>query len=72
MQNNKLTGSIPESLFLNMTSVEDLRCHGNSLTGSISSAIEKLHDLTLFSAHDNSISGTIPGAIGCIKYLSEC
>ena len=54
-----------------MTSVEDLRCHGNNLTGSISSDINNLQDLTFFSAHDNSISGTVPGAIGSLFHLSE-
>jgi hypothetical protein len=55
-----------------MTFLEDFRCHGNNLSGSIDSAIANLQDLTMFSVHENSITGTLPEEIGKLVNLSEC
>ena len=71
MQNNRLTGSIPNPIFLNMTLLEDLRLHSNLLSGSIHSAISNLQNLAMLSAHKNLISGSLPEEIGNLVNLSE-
>jgi hypothetical protein len=70
LNENLLTGSIPESWWTTMTSLEDLRIDLNMLTGTLSTAIGLLPNMTVLSVYDNLMTGTLPSELGQLSSLN--
>ncbi len=65
LQNNALTGKLPEELW-GMESLTKLELEFNSFTGSISAAIGNITGLQTMSLQGNDLTGTVPEEI-CAK-----
>ncbi|KAH7657409.1 Non-specific serine/threonine protein kinase protein, partial [Dioscorea alata] len=70
MENNQITGSIPEEMgrYINLTV---LLMHDNLLTGSIPASIGRLQSLHRLSLSENRFSGEIPSSLGNLTQLNE-
>ena len=72
LANNKLTGTIPETIG-NLTNMTDLLLFDNKLSGTLPSTMEKLVKLIEIDLNNNDFSGSLPDWIGTntsIQYLS--
>ncbi|KAL2931796.1 Receptor-like protein 19 [Bienertia sinuspersici] len=65
---NRLSGTIPSSLFQSMKSLKNLYLQQNKFTGLIPSSIGKLVSLESLELNNNSFSGEIPSSI--VKLVS--
>ncbi|KAL6590785.1 hypothetical protein U3516DRAFT_770032 [Neocallimastix sp. 'constans'] len=59
LQDNNLSGSIPESIG-NLTELKELKLHKNNITGPIPNSIGKLTILEILYLNDNNLSGELP------------
>ncbi len=69
LSENSLYGSIPQSLYHNMTNMQYLHLGGNLLTGTLSANISKwkyVHSIILMN---NRLHGTIPFEVGELSQL---
>jgi Leucine-rich repeat (LRR) protein len=70
LDNNQLTGSIPESL-ANLVNLKFLRLAGNQLSGNIPAILGNLSSLQILDLTGNELSGNIPDALGNLINLQE-
>ena len=70
LSENMLTGSFPESWWTTMTGLSDLRIDLNMLTGTLSTAIGLLPNMTVLSVYDNLMTGTLPSELGQLNWMS--
>ena len=70
LNENLLTGSFPESWWTTMTGLGDVRIDFNMLTGTLSTAIGLLSNMTVFSVFDNRMTGTLPLELGQLVSLN--
>ncbi|XP_031118262.1 probable LRR receptor-like serine/threonine-protein kinase At3g47570 isoform X2 [Ipomoea triloba] len=68
---NLLEGVIPDSIGNLSRVLQKLYMGGNRFVGTIPPSLGQLSGLTLFDAHQNSISGQIPPEIGELENLQE-
>mmetsp|Transcript_32012 Transcript_32012/g.73647 ORF Transcript_32012/g.73647 Transcript_32012/m.73647 type:complete len:123 (-) Transcript_32012:129-497(-) len=68
MDNNGLTGTIPESIF-SIKGLKSIDLDTNSLTGTLSRKFGDLVDLQYLALWRNQFSGTIPARMGLLKNL---
>lgn len=66
---NRLTGDIPEDLWLNMTSLRYLSLATNNLSGTVPAALGKLDNLEELRLHQNVLTGTVPDTFGDLAIL---
>ena len=62
LDENGLTGTIPEEIFMTATGLEQLDLDSNQLTGTISSLLGTLTSLQFLQLFGNPITGTFPNA----------
>ena len=53
-----------------MTGLSDLRIDLNMLTGTLSTAIGLLPNMTVLSVYDNLMTGTLPSELGQLNWMS--
>ncbi|KAL6276373.1 hypothetical protein ACE6H2_019974 [Prunus campanulata] len=70
LSSNKLTGSIPDTLW-NLSSLIALDLSINQLNGGISERIKSLRNLTVLSLDHNFLSGRIPSSLGALSSLKK-
>jgi hypothetical protein len=70
LSENMLTGSIPESWWTTMTALEDVRLYVNMLTGTLSTSIGLLSNMTIFAVYDNLMTGSLPTELGQLGSLT--
>ena len=70
LHNNKLTGSIPESIN-KLTFVERLTMGDNQLTGTIPQGVVELTELKSLHLQRNKISGTLPSGLDAFVKMTE-
>lgn len=63
LETNQISGTIPKSVFTNLTSLTILNLANNHLTGGISENIGNLQALQKLFLSNNSLTGTIPASI---------
>ncbi|PPD85036.1 hypothetical protein GOBAR_DD18025 [Gossypium barbadense] len=66
---NRLSGSIPESLYTNLSHLKYLSLCGNSFEGPLSSNISKLSKLIVLQLKTNRFNGSIPNSVGTMSHL---
>lgn len=66
-----LTGTIPQTIGLQMPNLQKLYLYGNNLTGPVPESIGDLPRLQELALHENKISGSIPSTIGSLKKLKS-
>ncbi|MBA0548881.1 hypothetical protein Golob_019948 [Gossypium lobatum] len=66
---NRLSGSIPESLYTNLSHLKYLSLCGNSFEGPLSSNISKLSKLIVLQLETNRFNGSIPNSVGTMSHL---
>ena len=69
LDNNQLTGSIPESLG-QLTSLQRLYLYRNQLSGSIPESLGQLTSLTELGLSTNQLTGSIPESLGQLTSLT--
>jgi hypothetical protein len=69
LSENFLIGSIPESVYSNLTDLQFLHLGVNKLTGSLSNNISQWKSMTTLILLNNQLEGTIPSAIGELTNL---
>lgn len=68
LNNNQLSGPVPESLrYLSDLNILDL--HDNQLNGSIPASLGSLRQVGTIDLHGNQLSGYLPSELGNIPYL---
>jgi hypothetical protein len=70
LQNNTLTGTIPDSLWTN-TRLLDVRLDGNQLMGTISTSIGDMAELFDLRLSTNALTGTIPAELAKLSTLRK-
>merc|ERR1719162_476796 len=70
LQENKLSGSIPNTLF-DLSHIETLMLQSNQLTGSIPTLIGLVINATVIGLNHNNIKGTIPAELTGLKNLQR-
>ena len=65
-----MTGTIPPELG-NLTDLEDLKLHNNSLTGEIPPELGNLSSLNELHLNGNQLSGAVPAELGNLANLEE-
>jgi Leucine-rich repeat (LRR) protein len=71
LRSNNLNGSLPMELVLLKEHMKRIRVNGNSLKGTLPSAIREMTNLERFHVHWNSFSGTIPTYLGGLTALKS-
>ncbi|KAF1872937.1 hypothetical protein Lal_00016043 [Lupinus albus] len=66
-----LSGTIPQTLGLQLTKLQKLYLYGNNLTGSIPESIGELQNLQELALHENKLYGPIPSTIGQMQALEK-
>ena len=66
-----LTGTMPDSMFENMSNLEETFWDGNSLTGTLPSSLARLESLTKISFNLNSMRGPLPNLCE-LRNLHDC
>jgi hypothetical protein len=69
VNDNMLTGPIPDSWWTTMPDLEDIRLFSNMLTGTLSTSIGLLSDLTVFGIMLNQMTGSLPSELGQLSSL---
>lgn len=69
LQNNSLSGTLPENMCLNLQKLKILYLHKNSLHGKIPTNLDKCSSLVYLTMEKNRFSGTIPRNIGNLTML---
>ncbi|KAF3440971.1 hypothetical protein FNV43_RR19257 [Rhamnella rubrinervis] len=70
IENNKLSGKIPENIGAKLAHLGALSIEGNRFTGSIPSSISAMTQLTQLKLGGNLLTGSIPIGIGNLKNLT--
>ena len=70
LSENLFTGSIPESWWTSMPLLEDIRLYTNLLTGTLSTSIGLLSNMTIFAVYDNLMTGSLPSELGQLSSLA--
>jgi hypothetical protein len=60
---NKLSGSVPDSIFNSLKNLIILKLNGNALSGRLSSSVADLGNLRYLYLQDNLLSGTLPSLL---------
>ncbi|TYG61856.1 hypothetical protein ES288_D07G182200v1 [Gossypium darwinii] len=68
---NRLSGSIPESLYTNLSHLKYLSLCGNSFEGPLSSNISKLSKLIVLQLKTNRFNGSIPNSGSSLGQLRK-
>jgi len=71
LDENELSGSIPDLLFSKYTEMTDLRFNSNNLDSKIPSSIGKMTKLNILNLQKNDFTGTIPSELGNLVKLKE-
>ena len=69
VNDNLLTGSIPETWWTTMSELDDLRLFANLLTGTLSTAIGQLPNMTIFGVMLNLMTGSLPSELGQLSSI---
>ena len=67
---NKLWGTIPTE-YARLTTMEEVRFHGNDFSGTIMSEFGLMTKMEVFRLFDNSFTGTIPSELGLLTRLTD-
>ena len=70
LDENALTGTIPEEIYITAKGLEQLDVDSNQLTGTISTLVGTLTSMTFLQYFANPMTGTIPTEIGNLKDLT--
>jgi Leucine-rich repeat (LRR) protein len=68
---NKISGSIPESLFSQNTEIQSFIAYENQLTGPLPSSIGQLRNLVKLQLHKNAFASTLPNELFSDTTLQE-
>ena len=71
LDENGLTGSTPEEIYVTAKGMEQFDLDSNLLTGTISTLIGTITDLVFVQLFNNTIGGTIPTEMANLKKLGE-
>ena len=69
LNNNYLTGSIPNIWYSILPELKRLELSGNELNGAVSSSVSRLEQLQYMNLNRNSFSGTIPREFSSLTQL---
>lgn len=69
LDENALTGTIPEAIYINAVGLEQLDLDSNQLTGTISTLVGTLESMVFLQFFSNPMDGTIPTEIGNLEKL---
>ena len=71
LENGNLTGTIPQEIYNGCPHLGSLGLIKQNLSGTLSTDIGKLTDLSLLWLVDNNFNGTIPIELGNLKFLRK-
>jgi len=71
LDENELTGTIPEEIYLTANSLQQFDLDSNHLSGTISTEIGTLTDLWFVQLFNNMLTGTIPTEISSLVSLRK-
>lgn len=69
LDENSLTGTIPEELYSSTSFLQQLDLDSNFLTGTISENVGDLESLAFFQLYNNTLTGEIPESIENLENL---
>ena len=69
LQNNSLTGSLPEDICHHLSNLKELYLNLNKFFGQIPSSIDECRSLQILRLDNNKFSGSIPKSIGNLTML---
>jgi len=73
LEDNALTGNIPEELFHTNSNLQYVLLNRNQLNGTIPSSVEQAKNLKMLILNDNLLSGDVPNdSIASLKHLGKC
>ncbi|UZO80676.1 hypothetical protein NBT05_17255 [Aquimarina sp. ERC-38] len=70
LNNNQIIGEIPVELY-SLTNLENINLSNNGLTGILSSKINSLEKLKVFTVNNNQLTGELPIALGSLLNLES-
>ena len=70
LDENALTGTVPEEIYITAKGLEQLDVDSNQLTGTISTLVGTLTSMTFLQYFSNPMTGTIPSEIGNLKEVT--
>ena len=71
LDENGLTGTIPEELYSSTSFLQQLDLDSNFLTGTISENVGDLGSLTFLQLHNNSLTGEIPKSMNNLQDICK-
>lgn len=71
MNNNRLSGLLPDALFSKLTNLEVIDFHKNALDGHINNVIAENHPLQYMDVSSNLLGGGLPSSINNLRALTH-
>lgn len=70
LNQNHLTGPIPEKLFTSKMALSHILLDSNQLTGNIPASVGLVQNLTILRLDNNALNGSVPSSINNLTYLN--